>query len=484
MTHFTVLLVLAALAAAATLAVLARRSGESVRGLAVPVLILATSALVGAKAYALWLRYDGSWMSVPSFDTPGSFAGFRHAGGMLGLLAGMALLAVIPAQRERLPRLADWSAIAVCAASAVFRINCHLDGCCAGSTCTAGWCQLLGGPARHPLALYFLVWAAAMGLLLLWCERRKHFDGQVALLYLAIHETGKVALESLRLPEVALLRQPSIAMAFVAVLLLLWALHRRTRGRVVTTAAATASLLLALAAPPLAARASAAPATQALTVAGGRVSGHVTDTPAADAVAAIARLAGAELIGRPRGVAPVTLELADEPIEDVLPRLLERQGFDLVYRKDGSVRRITVHDDGEPEAPRAATTSPAPTFSLPPPPARMLAYRMRVNHSGPLADMVGRGDVSVADLMHFALRHDDPLVRADAVRTGLQSLSRIPGARAWLRDTFAAVAGHPLAAVRAAMDPVAREALSGVVTSGRGRLQSDASEILGEDAPE
>jgi hypothetical protein len=252
----------------------------------------------------------------------------------------------------------------------------------------------------------------------------------------------------------------------------------RPPGRVLRGAFAAAFLALAGLAP-LTPRASAAPVIPGLRVVDGRVSGRVTSVPAAEVVAAIADLSDAKVIGTVRNDAPVRLDLVDEPIVDVLPRLLEHQGFHLVYRADGSVSRIAIHDSKAAEPARLDDTPDS--FSLPPPSAKMLGYRVRVR-DGALADLVGPGHVSVAELLRFALQHDDPAVRADAVRTGLRALPRIPGARAWLRETFTVVARHPISAFQAAMDPAAREGLRRVMTQGSdGRLRQQAADLLADD---
>jgi prolipoprotein diacylglyceryltransferase len=50
----------------------------------------------------------------------------------------------------------------------------------------------------HALQLYFCLLAIAVALFLIWRFPRKAFDGELILLYLTLHESGKFSLEFLR----------------------------------------------------------------------------------------------------------------------------------------------------------------------------------------------------------------------------------------------------------------------------------------------
>src|SRR5574340_151815 len=68
----------------------------------------------------------------------------------------------------------------------------------------------------HPLQLYFLLLAFLVGAFLLWLQPRKQFDGQVVLLYLALHEPGKFLLEFLRAQPAPHVQLLSLAFAVIA----------------------------------------------------------------------------------------------------------------------------------------------------------------------------------------------------------------------------------------------------------------------------
>ena len=72
----------------------------------------------------------------------------------------------------------------------------------------------------HPLQLYFLLLAFAVGLFLLWLLPRRQYEGQVLLAYLALHETGKALLESLRVPYLPALQTTSLVLGLGALLAL------------------------------------------------------------------------------------------------------------------------------------------------------------------------------------------------------------------------------------------------------------------------
>jgi len=99
------------------------------------------------------------------------------------------------------------------------RLGCLLHGCCFGAPCTGPWClrfpptsaafavQRMHGLVPpdaaaslplHPLQVYFALVGVSVTVLALWLQRRKQYDGQVALLGLLIFSLGSAGLEFLR----------------------------------------------------------------------------------------------------------------------------------------------------------------------------------------------------------------------------------------------------------------------------------------------
>lgn len=140
----------------------------------------------------------------------------------LGLLIGStsAFLAARLVRATWAP-IAAGLAIGTCLMIAIGRIGCFLNGCCSGLVCTA-WtfpCIRYGPGSEahglqlahrliapgtplslpvHPLPLYFLVTAAALGGWLWWLLRRGTRPAVVAMLFAVIYPATQLALELLR----------------------------------------------------------------------------------------------------------------------------------------------------------------------------------------------------------------------------------------------------------------------------------------------
>jgi phosphatidylglycerol:prolipoprotein diacylglycerol transferase len=117
-----------------------------------------------------------------------------------------------------------WKFADVCAptggvVTALVRVGCFLNGCCAGVPCAWPWCVrfprtaylfLLHAQARlvgptdthtaavHPLQLYFVAVGVAITLVTRGLYRRKRFDGQVGLVALLVFSASSAALEAFR----------------------------------------------------------------------------------------------------------------------------------------------------------------------------------------------------------------------------------------------------------------------------------------------
>lgn len=208
-------IVLAIIVGIALLPVSARRAGVALSGAVwVPMLCLAVPALLGAKLYAVVER-GGHWYGL-SWELQN---GLRYPGAPVGLAFGLALLRCTPWRRIGLAALADVIVPPVLVSLAVQRLGCLLEGCCHGWPSGLPWAVRFplgshawtahvtrgllapNAPASlpvHPLQLYFGLLALVVGGGLLWFQRRRTYDGQVVLLYLVLHESGKALLEFLR----------------------------------------------------------------------------------------------------------------------------------------------------------------------------------------------------------------------------------------------------------------------------------------------
>lgn len=223
---------------------------EGVRTLRTVVLLLgiAIVALLGAKLFSLHVR--GWELYEPlRYELRG---GLRYPGALIAMILLGPLLKRWLLPELPLTRFLDVLAITVCFCFALVRITCLLNGCCAGGQCDEFYClsyapgsqawytQLQAGlitqPGQHshpvlPLHLLFLAASLLVGLFLMWFDGRRSYDGQIAILYLLLHDGAKALLESFRDPYVAELQLTSAAISLVGLTLLLFVgWRRRTAG--------------------------------------------------------------------------------------------------------------------------------------------------------------------------------------------------------------------------------------------------------------
>ncbi len=168
------------------------------------------------------------------------------------------------------------------------------------------------------------------------------------------------------------------------------------------------------------------PAERVVTYANDRLTVHATKAPADDLLAEVGRASGAEIRG---GVIPhdVTAEFDDVPLDEGLHRLLGDQNFLLKYGSHG-LRAIVLL--GGPAAPVVAAATPATvvaaTSTTLMPSTATLGEALRshppVPVTGRLAQALGTTMPTVDQLINAALHQQDPDVRAEALRAGLNAV--------------------------------------------------------------
>ena len=205
-------------------------------------------ALLGAKVFSLQVR--GWELYQPLYNELRS--GLRYPGALLAMILLGPLLKRWILPDLPLLRFLDVLAITVCFCLALVRFSCFMNGCCTGPECDAFYClsyepgsqawyvQLQQGlldHATHPsnpvLPLHFLFMAASfvVGIFLMWFDTRRSFNGQIALLYLILHDGAKGLLESFRVPYVAELQITSLSISAAGLLVLIIILrYRRTKS--------------------------------------------------------------------------------------------------------------------------------------------------------------------------------------------------------------------------------------------------------------
>jgi len=238
---FTYFLALAAVVGTTVHLVLVRRAQLPVRRILLLNATVCLAMLIGARVFSMLLDPD-PWSSRLLTGR------FRYPGALIGLGLSLPLLNWM----SRGIPLRHWFDLLVPGAAfslAIIRVDCLLAGCCAGGVSHLPWAihfpagskpwyaQVTEGLISitaastlpvHPLQLYFLFTAVGVGALALWWLPRRAYDGQVALLFLAVHELAKFGLEFLREPRILQLQLVSLAIGVAASIALL-AIHLRAR---------------------------------------------------------------------------------------------------------------------------------------------------------------------------------------------------------------------------------------------------------------
>jgi len=212
------------------------------------LLLIAVVAFLGAKLFSLQVRGWELYRPL-SAELRG---GLRYPGALIAMVLLGPLL-----QRWLLPelplaRFLDVLAITVCFSFALVRFTCFMNGCCTGVQCTQFYCLsyapgssvwyhhfqhglLASGdlPSLPVLPLHFLFMAASfgVGLFLMWFDGRRSFNGQIALLYLVLHDGAKGLLESFRDPYMVELQVTSLLISAVGLVALMIITRRRQHQR-------------------------------------------------------------------------------------------------------------------------------------------------------------------------------------------------------------------------------------------------------------
>ena len=180
-----------------------------------------------------------------------------HAG---GAVVGLLLAGWIVARHHRIAvgQYGDAAVPGFGLGLAIGRFACFLNGCCTGAVCDHFWCMAFPKPTNvwnyhvyrgfvpsdatwsapvHPLQLYFMAVGIVIIVVGYWLERRKRYDGQVALIALVIFSAANAFLEQFRgyaplrrywfgVPQ---LTWVALTTMIVALVLLVYAEARRAR---------------------------------------------------------------------------------------------------------------------------------------------------------------------------------------------------------------------------------------------------------------
>jgi hypothetical protein len=151
-----------------------------------------------------------------------------------------------------------------------------------------------------------------------------------------------------------------------------------------------------------------------------------------DVLADIGQQSGAEIRGSLREPRQVTAEFEAVPLSEALARLLGDQNFALVYDKEGRLRAVKLLGGplaGGVAAPAPVTPTPAPVAKTPIDIRDMLSNHPPVPVHGRLAQALGTDSATLQQLMELGFHNEDPTVRAEALRAGVQTLEGEPALR-------------------------------------------------------
>lgn len=200
------------------------------------------AGIIGAKLFSLYIR-DFEPFTPLSLEVT---LGWRYPGGMLAVIvfAPFIIRKVLP--NISIPQYLDTFALTMGIGVALWRVSCYLNGCCTGGLCDEFYCLVYpvgsevalwqqaqdlistgsASLAVFPLQFMFMLASLCTVVFLLFFERYKSFHGQVALLYLFIHELLKYGLEFQRVPYLPKLQYTSLLISIMALMVLLFFMLR------------------------------------------------------------------------------------------------------------------------------------------------------------------------------------------------------------------------------------------------------------------
>jgi phosphatidylglycerol---prolipoprotein diacylglyceryl transferase len=224
---------------------LLHRQGFATRRVVGYVVLLSGFGFLGAKVASI--VFHGGLRSAEIELT----GGLRYPGALLGIVAGGYLLRRMLPAGLTFARFADIWTPSFALACALGRLGCLMMSCCYGEIANLPWSiryprgstpwlehyktgaissdAPLSLPV-HPFPLYLFAMEIGMLALTLWLQKRKAYDGQVILVFLALHGMLKFAIEFTRHPY-SWMHQTVLPIALVALAILV--LRARHEGPLV-----------------------------------------------------------------------------------------------------------------------------------------------------------------------------------------------------------------------------------------------------------
>ncbi|MFP3981610.1 MAG: prolipoprotein diacylglyceryl transferase [Desulfobacterales bacterium] len=164
---------------------------------------LVIAAILGSRLFFVALNLD-YFMAAPLDIFKIWGGGLVFYGGFIAAFA--TALALIQAYRLPLGKTADIAALALPLGHFLGRLGCFSAGCCYGDTCELPWAVSFAHPESlaplhtplHPTQLYSAAANLFIFLVLFAFRKRKRFDGQLLLFYLALYGVLRSIVEIFR----------------------------------------------------------------------------------------------------------------------------------------------------------------------------------------------------------------------------------------------------------------------------------------------
>jgi hypothetical protein len=199
----------------------------------------------------------------------------------------------------------------------------------------------------------------------------------------------------------------------------------------------------------------------------------------------IGRQTGAEIRGQVREPREVSADFDQVALPEAMHRLLGSQNFALVYSDSGQLKAVKLlggpQEGGAPQG--ASVVSVSTTTQPQVSPAALISYMDRpapVAVTPRLGQVLGTQTPTLRQLMEVGLHNEDPTMRSEAVRVGLQAVEAEPELRAAVLAAVGGMEDSTLVAIlRGSAGERAEEVATNVATQTRvGELRVKASSVL------
>ena len=166
--------------------------------------IMILSSIIGGKVF-FYLENPSLYIESPKLLIENFGSGFVFYGAMLFAVPSL----IFFFKRNKLPSLKMFDIVAVmlCILHAFGRMGCFMAGCCHGKPYDGIWAITFTNPncaaeplntPLYPTQLYSVFMILTILAILLIVQRKKKFDGQLGLTYLALYAIGRSIIEVFR----------------------------------------------------------------------------------------------------------------------------------------------------------------------------------------------------------------------------------------------------------------------------------------------